>query len=366
MTGAGPGGRPAVVHSRADRLAVSLSFRLGGPDGVSVEASKWQWALRQLGYRVRTVAGAGPVDVTVAGLDAGAWVTGHSAGTLDRPQLRRALAGADIVIVENVCSLPLNPAARDAVAEELAGRPAVLRHHDLPWQRERFKDEPGPPDDPAWRHATINRHSVDELRERGIRATAIRNRFDPDPAPGEREATRRALGITPEELLVVQPTRAIPRKRVDVGLSLAEAVGATYWLLGPAEEGFDEELEGILASAKVDVRRGPVAPMQGWAGVEHAYAAADAVVFPSDNEGFGNPPVEASAHRKPVAVGTYQVGMELKELGFVWFNANCPDEMREFLDQPDRAILDRNHQLVREHLDIHRLPGDIARLVAGG
>lgn len=355
----------AAVPTQADRLAVSLSFRLGGPDGVSVEAAKWQWALGQLGYEVRTVAGAGPVDVTVPGLDAGAWVTGHSAGNLDRHTLRRALADADLVIVENVCSLPLNPAARDAVAEELAGRRAVMRHHDLPWQRERFRDAPGPPDDPAWVHATINQHSVVELRERGIQATVIRNRFDPDPPPGDRDTTRRALGLGPDDRLVLQPTRAIPRKRVDIGLSFAEAIGATYWLLGPAEEGFDEQLEDILASATVDVRRGPVAPMQGWAGVEHAYAAADAVVFPSDNEGFGNPPVEASAHRKPVAVGAYQVGIELREIGFVWFNTNCPDEMTDFLDQPDNRILDRNHDLVREQLDIGRLPDDIARLIAG-
>jgi glycosyltransferase involved in cell wall biosynthesis len=270
------------------------------------------------------------------------------------------------VVVENVCSLPLNREARDAVAEELSGRLAVMRHHDLPWQRERFKDEPGPPDDPAWVHATINQHSVDELRERGVQATVVRNHFDPDPPRGDRDATRRALGLRPDERLLLQPTRAIPRKRVDLGLSLAEAVGATYWLLGPAEEGFDGPLEEILTSARVDVRRGPVAPMQGWAGVEHAYAAADAVVFPSDNEGFGNPPVEASAHRKPVAVGAYQVGIELMELGFVWFKAKCPDEMSEFLDQPDNRILDRNQDLVREHLDIARLPGDIARLIAGG
>lgn len=353
------------MPGRADRLAVSLSFRLGGPDGVSVEAAKWQWALEQLGYQVRTVAGAGPVDVIVPGLAAGAWVTGHSAGKLDRQALHRALSDADLVVVENVCSLPLNPAARDAVAEELAGRRAVMRHHDLPWQRERFKDAPGPPDDPAWVHATINEHSVAELRERGIRARVIRNRFHPHPPRGDRDSTRRALGLEPGTKLVLQPTRAIPRKRVDIGLSFAEAIGATYWLLGPAEEGFDGQLEDILASARVDVRRGPAAPMKGWAGVEHAYAAADAVVFPSDNEGFGNPPVEASAHRKPVAVGAYQVGIELREMGFVWFNANCPDEMTGFLDHPDERILDHNQDLVREHLNIGRLPGDIASLMAG-
>ncbi len=57
-------------------MAVSLSYRLGGADGVSIEAEKWQWALRTLGFEVRTVAGSGPVDVLVPGLDAGTWLTG--------------------------------------------------------------------------------------------------------------------------------------------------------------------------------------------------------------------------------------------------------------------------------------------------
>ena len=34
-----------------------VSYRLGGADGVAVEARKWEWALHQLGFRVRRVAG---------------------------------------------------------------------------------------------------------------------------------------------------------------------------------------------------------------------------------------------------------------------------------------------------------------------
>ena len=37
--------------------AVQLSYRLGGADGVAVEARKWEWALRELGFDVRRVAG---------------------------------------------------------------------------------------------------------------------------------------------------------------------------------------------------------------------------------------------------------------------------------------------------------------------
>src|SRR6185503_11126848 len=90
-------------------LVAILSFRLGGPDGVSVEAAKWADRLLAFGFDVVTVAGAGPVDRLVPGLalDAGA--------PFPADALERALGDADLVVVENLCSLPLNPAATEAV-----------------------------------------------------------------------------------------------------------------------------------------------------------------------------------------------------------------------------------------------------------
>lgn len=353
------------MNGRPPRLAVSLSFRLGGADGVSVEAQKWGAALRHLGYELRTVAGSGPVDVVVDGLDAGAWLTGREAGRLDRGALHGALADADVVVVENLCSLPLNPGARDAVAEALRGRPAIMRHHDLPWQRARFKAKPPPPDDPAWVHVTINERSALDLADRGIRACVVRNCFDLDQPVGDREAARAALSVEPGRRLLLQPTRAIPRKRIDLGLRLAHHLDAVYWLLGPAEEGFGPELDRLLEGASVPVHRGPVSPMKGWAGVEHAYAACDAVAFPSDWEGFGNPPVEASIFGRPAAVGAYPVGAELRALGFRWFDVGAASALGSFLDDPDPSLLAHNQETVARHLDIRQLPDRIAALMSG-
>src|SRR5690242_7276998 len=124
--------------------AALVSFRLGTADGVSVEAAKWEAALRRLGWTVYTVAGAGRPDVLIPGLDLDAPVPP------DEADLAAALDGADVVVVANLLSLPRNPAAAAILAGVLRGRPALLHHHDLPWQREQqFPVRPWPPDDPC-------------------------------------------------------------------------------------------------------------------------------------------------------------------------------------------------------------------------
>ena len=95
-----------------------------------------------------------------------------------------------------------------------------------------------------------------------------------------------------------------------------------------------------------------------------AYAACDAVVFPSVWEGFGNPPIEAGIHRRPVAVGMYPVAAELRALGFDWLPPDDGDALRHAIDAPDTAGLARNRALVEQHFSLTALRG-AARAAVG-
>ena len=349
-TSAGPA-RREEAPLYADARATIVSFRLGGPDGVSVEAAKWAGALRALGLEVDTVAGGGVADVIVPGLDIDAPVPP------DPQALAAALAGSDLVVVENACSLPMNLAASSALAQVLRGRRALLHHHDLPWQRRHLRHLEGwPPDDPDWAHVTVNELSRRELAEHGISATTVYNSFDTDLCPGRRQHARRLLGLSPDERLVLQPTRAIARKNIQASVRLAEALGATYWLTGPAEDGYAAELDRILRAARCPLRRG----VPGDLDLADAYAACDAVAFPSTWEGFGNPLIEAAVHRKPLAVGCYPVISEVARFGFRWFKAEAPAALDSWLLNPDPGLLDVNEHLARSYFSLTSLPRRLA------
>ena len=179
------------------RDAVTISFRLGGDDGVAVEARKWAGALEALGFTTRRIAGAiedgGRADdqvITGLAIDA--------TEPVEAAALSAAIGDADLVVVDNICSLPLNLDAARTVAKVVgdSGARIVFRHHDLPWQRRALTqlENEFPPRVEGALHATINLRSRRELQARGYEhATTIHNYFD--LAPAARRSRRHSRAI---------------------------------------------------------------------------------------------------------------------------------------------------------------------------
>lgn len=342
-----------------------LSFRLGGTDGVSIVADTWITALHRLGFEVRTVAGEGTVDFVVPDLAIGRWPDGaaglhgpHGATDADIERLTAELAAVlddfDLVIVENLGSIPMNLPSSIAVAKAREGRPTIWHHHDPAWQRDRYVDVTAlPPREfiPSglWRHVTINELTRQQFIDRGFDATTIRNGFDVHSPLGDREKERQRLGFSPDEIVLVHPVRAIERKNLPLAIDCAERLNATYWLTGPAEEGFGATLESILADAR---QRGIKVVHEPSDSLADMYAASDVVVFPSTWEGFGNPPIDAAIHLRPAIVSRYAVAEELRALGFRWFDPDALEELEAWISQPDHALLENNRNVVESNLSL--------------
>ncbi|MCA1844892.1 MAG: hypothetical protein LC792_17205, partial [Actinobacteria bacterium] len=334
-------------------VASMVSFRLGGPDGVSVQAATWGRVLERLGYSLRRVAGEladgpRPGDVVVPGLAVAAEAAPGPAG--QRPaapggpsasELQAALAGSAVVVVENMLSLPLHLEAARVLTRVLAELPAetrvLLHHHDFAWQRpETAEITELPPRLARAVHVTINDFSRRELAERGIEAVTVRNAFDLDAPPGDRKATRAALGVGSDDVLVLHPVRAIARKNIPAALRLAEGLAARlgrtvrYWLPGPAEDGYAATLAEVLGGSTVPVLR--THPVGLGLQMGDAYAACDLVVFPSTGgEGFGQPVIESVSADRPVAVLSYSSREEILALGFSFLRADEPDAVARAL-----------------------------------
>lgn len=205
---------------------------------MSIVAHRWAIALGQLGYDVVTLAGEGKADRIVGGLRIDATEPPN------HRDLEKALADADLVVVENLCTIPLNLTASRALRDALVGRAAIMHHHDPPWQRRRFAHiSELPYKHDSWKHVCINDMTTKQMRSRGFEAVTIYNPFMTDEPAGNRCATRAGLGVAPTQILAAHPVRAVPRKNIPLAIRLAEELGAIYWLLGPAEENYDDQLE---------------------------------------------------------------------------------------------------------------------------
>lgn len=392
-----------------------VATRLAGVDGVTFETSKWETALDALGHDVRLCAGeidalryqarlVPPMHFTwppAASVTAAAFDPESDPAAVRReidrladllmPVLRdwTGLHNLDALIVENAWAipmqLPLGVALRHLV-EELR-LPTIGHHHDYWWERERFDtcvvpevlDHAFPPNLPWVRHVSINTLAATQLRERrGLDSVVVPNVFDfdsprPRRSPAVRRRLRHELGMNERGLLVVQPTRVVPRKGIELAIDLVgrlEDPDAVLLITSPAgDEGPDYlvELERLAERHGVRLRYAadrfapeddgkPIRPAQS---LHDAYVAADLITYPSLHEGYGNALVEALFYGVPVVVNRYPVyvadiaplGMKLVEIDGA-ITDDTVAEVRSLLANPRRVRENARHnfEIGRTHL----------------
>lgn len=335
--------------SRDDRLKLGMiSTRFGGFDGVSLESAKVAEALRADGHEFAWFAGElgdefRPGSVVPAAhfateenrrLEQAAfsddWSPDWRDTLLERAAaLERELAifiddySLEGLIVQNALAIPMQLPLGIAITNVLAGSGvrAVAHHHDFSWERTRFAtcavpgviDVAFPPVMENLAHVVINQGAGDDLRvRRGVRAAVLPNVMDfaRMPTPGDGAAYRQKAGLGDGDIVLLQPTRIIPRKGIELTLELAHRL-ADPRIKVVASHAVDldpdywDRLTQQAEDLDVDLRLVPggTAPTD----LADVYAAADLVCFPSLYEGFGNALLEGFYFRRPVFVNRYPV-----------------------------------------------------------
>jgi len=405
-----------------------VSTRIAGTDGVSLEIRKWADVLERMGIECYYITGESdrPAERTVLVEEAhfthpeieaiSEQVFGRELRSPEltnellrmemvlRDKVCRALGavGPDMMIAENALTIPMNLPLGMALVnlvQEL-GIPCLAHHHDFYWERERFLvnavddilHAAFPPALPQIRHVVINSLAGEEFSRRtGLSCRVVPNVMDfahpPAPADDYARDFRRAIGLADDELLVLQPTRVVPRKGIEHAVELVRRLSPRKARLVITHASGDEgdayarrireyaELLGVdilFADRWIAPRRGTTADGQPLFTIDDAFTQADLVAYPSTYEGFGNAFLEAIYHRKPIVCNRYAIyRLDIEPCGMkpIVFDGFPTDEtvaeIHAVLDDEDyrRRMVDQNYEVAQQHFSYEVLEDELRLLV---
>lgn len=340
-----------------------ISTRFAGNDGVSLESAKWAevlWDFQHISYWYAGKLDRNP-DVSMCvpeaffGHPENLWINERIWGKRRRSPLvsRRILEVAaylksslyefsrkfslSFLIIENALTIPMHVPFGIAITEFLheTAIPSIVHHHDFYWERDRFSvngisdylDMSFPPQLQEMQHAVINQSAREQLAWRkGVPATLVPNvlNFEDTPAPPDSYCAdvREQIGLEEDDVMILQPTRVIPRKGIEHAIELVEQLGDPRYKLVISHEAGDEGMEyadtvrELANKANVDLRiistrigefRHFNSKGQKVYTLWDLYQHADLVTYPSLYEGFGNAFLEAIYYRVPMVVNRYSI-----------------------------------------------------------
>ncbi|HEY57576.1 MAG TPA: glycosyltransferase family 4 protein [Anaerolineae bacterium] len=404
-----------------------VSTRIAGTDGVSLEIAKWAQVLEGMGHQCFYFAGQCDRPEERSYVVPEAFFQHpevlaltrdlfddyrRSSETSGRVQALRYLLKChlyrfrerfdlNLLIAENALSLPVHIPLGLALTEFVAETeiPTVAHHHDFAWERVRFARSAAedylraafPPTLPSIVHVTISSFAARQLALRtGVSSLVIPNVMDfdhPPPLPDEVTAqVRQALGIPDGVYFILQPTRVVPRKRIEQAIELVRRLDLPAVLVVSHRAG-DEGLAYQTYLAEVASLLGVQVLFAGEFFAYHrhtrpdgqpvfsladAYANADLVTYPSAVEGFGNAFLEAIYYRRPLVMSAYEIfRTDIQPKGFkvVAFEGFVDDATvaaaRRLLTDPEWAAsqAEHNYRVAQRHFSYRTLEVALAHLL---
>jgi len=347
-----------------------ISFRIAGTDGVSLEAERWKIVLERMGHKVTFIAGeldrggilipsfhfAHPEVYGVHELVVNSRVdyrkveakVFEQAGKIEG-EIREMLKihKFDCLVVANVFSLPIHfslAVALSRVIEE-KGIKTVSRNHDFWWERKRYLKSDCfelferffPPKSKLVSHVVINSLAKKEMKKRtGMSSEVIGDCFDFGNGLNKRDkfnaSFRKDLGLKEKDIVFLQATRIVPRKRIELSVELVKRLKDQRIVLVLAGYAGDESGDYLKRLRQKVKEAGIRAKFIGnKVGSERkikecgrkiytlwdCFVNCDFVTYPSSFEGFGNQFIEAVYFKKPIFVNRYGVyKKDLESLGF--------------------------------------------------
>ncbi|MBN1558313.1 MAG: glycosyltransferase family 4 protein [Lentisphaerae bacterium] len=372
-----------------------VASRLMGTDGVSLEAGKWLEVLNRLGcecfcFCARTDwpeeravlhEAAGLLHEDNRKINTALFREKRRTDSISRlvDSLKHDLKGAlrtfvdrfgiELLIAENALSLPMNIPLGLAVAEYIgeSGVRTIGHHHDFWWERDRYASSPAedylrgafPVTLDAVRHVVINSVAERELAFRtGAKSALVPNVMDfanpPEDGDGYVEDMRDTLGIKPDQRMILQPTRIVPRKRIEKAIELVRRLHSDSVLVVTHEAG-DEgyayaeylrelaELMNVvllMPSERFDIHRRRMNDGGKVYSLQDAYRRADLVTYCSAIEGFGNAFLETIYYKRPLIMSAYEIfSLDIRPKGFkvLSFQDFIPAEL---VERTERLLAD--------------------------
>ncbi|MCA9071045.1 MAG: glycosyltransferase family 4 protein, partial [Planctomycetaceae bacterium] len=292
--------------------------------------------------------------------------------------------GITISIVQNASCIPMNIPLGVAIAQFVAETefPTIAHHHDFYWERDRFAvnavgdylEMAFPPRLSNIQHVTINTPAQQALAHRkGCPSILVPNVLDfetpPDISDDFSSDFREQIGLTPDDVLILQPTRVVPRKGIEHSIKLLEQLNDSRFKLvithASGDEGgeYQRALMEMAESAGVDLRfvdtvvgenRITAPDGKKTYSLWDTYPHADFVTYPSLYEGFGNALLEAFYFKKPVMVNRYSIFQtDIEPLGFDvismdgFLTKGVADKVRRVLEDEAyrEQMVERNYEL---------------------